>query len=146
MKIIDGSAIDKTKLDAFKAAEWEPVDKLHFDNTELVDFDEVESMLVALDDDGGIMGYIKTRTEMGTAEIESLIVGQSFRKQGVAASLVAKAEEVCKSLNIHKIWLETGVDWEARDLYKKLGYEEVATLKKHYGHKDFVLMEKILRK
>lgn len=144
MRIIDGSEIDKAKLEAFRAVEWEPVDKSHYDDAGLVDFDEVESMLVAVGDEGEIMGYIKTCTEMGTAEIESLIVGQAFRKQGVAASLVARAEEGCKELNIHKIWLETGVDWEARALYLKLGYEEVATLKNHYGHKDFVLMEKFI--
>jgi ribosomal protein S18 acetylase RimI-like enzyme len=80
---------------------------------------------------------------MGTCEIESLIVGGQFRNNGIATELVLKVEDWSKEMNLHKVFLETGVNWEARKLYEKLGYQTVCTLKNHYAGKDFVLMEKV---
>jgi ribosomal-protein-alanine N-acetyltransferase len=133
--------LDSFKLNKFKEAEWPSVDDGHFENRELVDFDEQELTLIA-EEDGEILGYIKIRTEMGTCEIESLIVGKDFRHKGIATQLVFKAEELSKEMKLHKIFLETGIDWEARKLYEKLGYETICVLKNHYANKDFVLMEK----
>lgn len=144
MKILKSSEINQELLNSFKAKEWSSVDDSHFDDKELVDFDEVEDTRVAVDDDQNILGYIKTKTEMGTCEIESLIIGKDFRNKGLAMQLVNIVEEGCKKMNIHKIWLETGIDWDARKLYEKMGYKDVAVLKNHFGHKDFVLMEKLL--
>ncbi len=81
---------------------------------------------------------------MGTCEIESLIVGEKFRNKGIATQLVLKVEELCKEMKLHKIFLETGVNWEAKKLYEKLGYKVVCVLKNHYANKDFVLMEKLV--
>lgn len=134
---------DSVRLSNFKEVEWPPVDDAHFENRELVDFDEQELMLIAEDDDQ-IFGYIKIRTEMGTCEIESLIVGSKFRNKGIATQLVLKVEELCKEMKFHKIFLETGIDWEARKLYEKLGYNVVCVLKNHYANKDFVMMEKMI--
>jgi len=143
MDIRSADLIDVRKLNQFREAEWPEVDERHFDNKELVDFDEQELTFVAQDNEE-ICGYIKMRTEMSVCFIESLIVGKNFRNQGIAKSLVKKVEETCKEMNLHKISLETGVEWEARKLYEKLGYKTICELKDHYGHKDFVLMEKNL--
>lgn len=143
MTIKIATGIDTVKLVQFKEAEWPSVDKSHFDNKELVDFDEQEITIIAEENDE-IMGYIKMRTEMGTCEIESLIVGSKFRNKGIATQLVLKVEEICKDMKLHKIFLETGTEWEAKKLYEKLGYEIVCELKKHYAGKDFLLMEKFL--
>ncbi len=81
---------------------------------------------------------------MGVALMESLIVGKDYRGSGLATKLVALAEEHARSLGAHKIKLETGVDWQARKLYEKLGYEVRASLPNYYAHNDFVLMDKEL--
>ena len=141
MIIKTATELDSFKLNKFKEAEWPSVDDAHFENRELVDFDEQELTLIA-EEDGEILGYIKIRTEMGTCEIESLIVGKDFRYKSIATQLVFKAEELSKEMKLHKIFLETGIDWEARKLYEKLGYETICVLKNHYANKDFVLMEK----
>jgi ribosomal protein S18 acetylase RimI-like enzyme len=134
---------DSLRLNNLKEVEWPSVDAAHFEDRELVDFDEHELTLIA-EEGEEVAGYIKIRTEMGTCEIESLIVGNKFRNKGVATQLVLRAEDLCKRMKIHKIFLETGVNWEAKKLYEKLGYESVCVLKKHYANKDFVLMEKIV--
>lgn len=143
MTIKNATKSDLLRLDTFKEIEWPSVDDAHFENRELVDFDEQELTLIA-EEGEEIAGYIKIRTEMGTCEIESLIVGSKFRNKGIATQLVLKAEELCKEMKLHKIFLETGVNWEAKKLYEKLGYEVVCVLKNHYANKDFVLMEKPL--
>lgn len=143
MTIKTATESDSSRLNNFKEVEWSSVDDAHFENRELVDFDEQELTLIAEEGDQ-IFGYIKISTEMGTCEIESLIVGGKFRNKGIATQLVLKVEELCKEMKLHKIFLETGVNWEAKKLYEKLGYEVVCVLKNHYANKDFVLMEKMI--
>ena len=143
MTIKTATESDSLKLNNFKEVEWPPIDDSHYENRELVDFDEQELTFIA-EEYEEIAGYIKIRTEMGTCEIESLIVGSKFRNRGIATQLVLKVEEWCKEMKLHKIFLETGANWEARKLYEKLGYEVVCVLKNHYANKDFVLMEKLI--
>lgn len=143
MTIKTATESDSLRLNNFKGIEWPSIDDAHFESRELVDFDEQELTLIA-EEGEEIAGYIKIRTEMGTCEIESLIVGGKFRNKGIATQLVLKVEELCKEMKLHKIFLETGINWEAKKLYEKLGYEVVCILKNHYANKDFVLMDKLI--
>ena len=49
-----------------------------------------------------------------------------------------------KTLGAHKVSLETGVNWEARKIYEKLGYKVRTHLPNDFGHQEFVLMDKEL--
>ncbi len=142
MEISEFAQSDAEKLGAFKEREWFPEDQLHFKKEE-VDFEKHASTFVAKDG-SEIVGYAKFEYSMGVCRVGTLIVGKEHRKMGIAMKLMGKVEDECKENRCHKIWLETGVDWEARKLYEKLGYKEVVVLKNHFGHKDFVFMEKLI--
>ncbi len=134
---------DEKILDEFKTREWPPVDKIHYGDSQLVDFDEHEKTYSA-EINGNVAGYLKISTEMGVCKIVTIIVGMAYRKQGIGAAFVAHAEAEAKELGCHKVILETGIDWDAKKLYEKLGYKDVVILKNHYDKRDFVLMQKFI--
>jgi ribosomal protein S18 acetylase RimI-like enzyme len=142
MKIVNASVSDEQRLDHFKTVEWPAEDKIHF-GKDNVDFNKQEFTYLA-EEDGKIGGYIKIMTDMGVCHLDSIIVGREYREKGIGRLLIEQAEAKAKELNMHKMILETGVEWGARAFYEKLGYKVVATLKDHFDHGDFVLMEKYL--
>lgn len=134
--------IDKEQLKFFKEREYPQVDREHYGES-LPDFEEYEYTFVAKEEEN-IVGYITIKLELGVALIRSLLVGHESQRRGVATQLVAQAEREAKKLGAHKIWLETGVEWSARNLYESLGYVERCILKNFYGHKDFIIFDKDL--
>jgi len=140
MQITKLEETDKSLLELFKRDEWPEADREHYDNLNL-DFSKHSFTLLAKDR-GIVMAYISFFVELGVAQIDSLIVGQSFRKQGLATKLINEAESQAKSLGAHKLRLETGVNWGARYLYEKLGYNVRTILPNYYANQDFVLMDK----
>lgn len=133
---------DEINIKAFGDTEWAEADKDHFGDTS-VDFNRKKFIFIA-ELDSQIAGYVKIETDMGVCKIDSIITGSGFRGKGVGKLLMEKAEEIAKSEVCHKVILETGIDWEARKFYELCGYVVSATLTDHFGHKDFVLMEKFI--
>jgi ribosomal protein S18 acetylase RimI-like enzyme len=127
-------------LTDFSAKEWPSADKEHFGD-QTVDFSKKKSTFVARDD-GRVVGYISIVLDMGVLHMESVIVAETYRGKGVGALLVSAAEEYGKSSGAHKIWLETGSDWRAKEFYEKLGYRVRAALPGYWAKRDFVLMDK----
>jgi ribosomal protein S18 acetylase RimI-like enzyme len=142
MKIIKLEQNDKSLLELFKGEEWPEADGEHYGSHDL-NFARYADTLIAKDEDR-IIGYISFFIELGVAHIDSVIVGKKFRRKGMAEKLINEVEVQAKSLGAHKIRLETGVDWKARFLYEKLGYNIRAILPNYYGNKDFILMDKEL--
>lgn len=134
---------DENILNEFKAAEWPSVDSVHFETSELVDFDEQERIFIA-EVDKKVAGYFKIKTDMGVCTLNTIIVGKEYLRKGTGTALALKAEEEGRRLGCHKMMLETGVDWEAKKFYEQLGYQVVLVMKNHYDHRDFVLMEKFI--
>lgn len=137
--------IQETDLDQFKSfknREYSQVDRDHYGDP-LPDFDKHEFTFVAKVD-GHIEGYITVFLELGVALIKSLLVGSDFQRRGIATQLVERAEHEAKKLGAHKIWLETGAEWNARKLYESLGYTNRCTFKNFYGHQDFIFFDKEL--
>jgi len=63
--------------------------------------------------------------------IYRLAVACEFQKKGIATSLLNHAEIIAKKMNINRIRLDTSIyNKESNNLYKKLGYTLVKTLKK----------------
>lgn len=140
MKIIKLEDIDKSLLELFKGEEWPEADREHYGNLNL-DFSKDSFTLLAKDGDI-VMAYMSFFVELGVAQIDSLIVGKKFRRKGLAMKLINEVEFQAKSLGAHKVRLETGVNWKAKYLYEKLGYNVRAVLPNYYANQDFVLMDK----
>ncbi len=142
---IDIVKLEKTDiylLDKFKTEEWPEADREHYGDYNL-DFSKNFYTLVAKNkDDDTVLAYISFFTELGVAQIDLLIVGQKFRRNGLAKKLINEVENLVKSLGVHKVRLETGMDWKAKSLYEKLGYNTRAILPNYYANRDFVLMDK----
>ena len=141
--MINITLLDETKTDSLKkfgAQEWPGADREHFGDKQ-VDFTKPEFTLVA-HDGTTVVGYIKCIFDMGVLYLDSIIVAEKYRGQGIATRLVTAAEDKGKIMGAHKIKLETGSDWKARGFYEKLGFKVRARLDNYYAHQDFVLMDK----
>lgn len=143
MKISEFKLEDKSALEEFKGNNWPAADLEHYKDKQ-PDFSKSSHTLVATNDIGKIIGYIIFTIDTGITWVESMIVDSKARGQGIGSELITHAENLAKSKGSHKIWLETGLDWKAKSLYEKLGFTVRATLPNHYGHQDFVLMDKEL--
>lgn len=133
---------EKDNVEEFGKKEWKKPDKKHYGES-VPDFSKLAECFVAKDDDV-ILGYIKIIVQAGVGSIDSLIVGEAYRGKDVGSSLIVFAEKRMKELGVHKVWLETGEDWDAKKLYEKNGYSVRTKLPKHYGGCDFLLMDKLL--
>lgn len=142
MQIIEVDPETSAALKTFKSVEWPVADQEHYGD-KIPDFIKRNHTLMVQEEDQ-IQGYISFFLVGGVGKIDSLIVGQKFRGRGIGKRLLEQAEQKMKSLGAHKVSLETGVDWEARKLYEKLGYKVRVLLPNDFGHKDFVLMDKDL--
>ncbi len=103
---------------------------------------------------GKIVGYAMARVEtifhlfklQKKLHLISIAVLPSFRRMGIASSLLKKLEEEAVSADIFSIFLEVRVsNYGALSLYRKMGFKMVQVLKKYYRDgEDAYLMEKIL--
>src|SRR3989344_2534096 len=129
-------------LTDFNSREWPSVDEEHY-LSQQTDFSREKFKFIAWDKES-VAGYISIFVDTGVALMESLIVGADYRGAGLATKLVSFGEEKARSMGAHKIRLETGVDWSAKKLYEKLGYQVRVLLPDYYEHRDFVMMDKDL--
>lgn len=142
MNIIELNPAEKPNLQAFKDAEYPAVDKAHYgDNPP--NWESHEFTLVTKEGES-ITGFIAISIRLGIAYINSLLVGEKFRNQGIGQKLVLAAEEKAKSLGAHKIWLETGKDWGTEKFYERLGYSIRTILPNDVGHQECLMMDKML--
>lgn len=83
------------------------------------------SVNIGIQSDGqliaGLNGYM---TAFKILYIDTVFVQEEYRRQGVGKELLEEAEKRAKSLGANMIRLDT-FDWQGREFYKKLGYEEV---------------------
>ncbi len=100
-----------------------------FINTEFSDYAadcdvalNFEEFCFAAEDDSKIAGVITGRAYYNEVHIGDLIVGKSYRRDGVGSKLVMAVEDAYKGKGYEKIALTT-FGFQAPDFYKKLGYE-----------------------
>ena len=142
MEILNYTDIDKEIFETFTENEWRIADAEHYgDNPP--DFTEIVFTLLAKHD-GQIVGQIKCDVSQGVAKIDSLLVAKDQQGRGVGSSLLQAAEKQIKELGAHKVSLETGVNWSAKDFYEKNGYIVRAILPNDVAGQDFVLMDKMV--
>jgi GNAT superfamily N-acetyltransferase len=128
-------------LKVFKASVWPAADQEHYGENKPNFFKE-EFTLLAKEEE--IVGYITVIADSGVAQIEPLMVAFDRKGEGIGTALLQAAEEKVKSFGCHKLWLETGTNWKAKEFYLKNGFTIRTILPNHIGNQDFVLMDKMI--
>ncbi len=70
---------------------------------------------------GGLLGYTTLYRIM---YIETLYIDEEYRRKGLGAALLKKAEERARDMGVDIIRLDT-FDWQGYEFYKACGYTEV---------------------
>lgn len=100
--------------------------------------------IVALENDK-VLGYAVLETILDEGSLLIIAVSKNSRRQGIASALFDKLEEVREEKNLSFITLEVRSSNEsAIALYKKKGFEIIATRKGYYSSplEDAVIMTK----
>ena len=142
MNIIEFTSNDQESFELLKSSSWPAADAEHYGTNPPQFFEETFTLLAK--EDERAMGYIKVTCDSGVAKIDELMIDSDRKGQGIGTELLQAAEEKTKSLDCHKIWLETGSDWKAKDFYLKHGYQVRTVLPNHTGNREFVLMDKMI--
>ena len=104
------------------------------------------ALYLVAEDEGKVLGYAGLWNICGSADIMNVGVLREYRRCGIAVNLLTRLERYCLDSGIFEINLEVRIgNTPARELYKKLGYKEIAVRKGYYdGKEDGVVMKKIL--
>lgn len=97
-------------------------------------------------DAGKIAGFLLTEENPPLAHVITLDVAETFRRQGVASTLLSESERNLALRGVKNVLLETAIDNAvAVAFWKKHGYRVEAVLKRYYlGRLDAFEMRKIL--
>ena len=88
--------------------------------------------LVAMDGDR-VAGYVGSQSVLGETDMMNIAVHPDFRRRGIAEELVVKLVEELKVRGNHSLMLEVRASNEpARNLYEKLGFQQVGLRKNYY--------------
>ena len=88
--------------------------------------------LVAMDGDR-VAGYVGSQSVLGETDMMNIAVHPDFRRRGIAEELVMKLVEELKVRGNHSLMLEVRASNEpARNLYEKLGFQQVGLRKNYY--------------
>lgn len=100
---------------------------------------------ITIKDGGKTVGILSVVFKAGTGRITGIIVGNNARGKGYGELLMKECEKLARTINIHKLWLETRESYVAGyNLYLKLGYVEEAKMSNYFAGKDYILMTKDL--
>lgn len=98
--------------------------------------------------DGCISGFIVWQSVCGESELHLIAVAPEFRRQGIAAALLAQWFQTASVQQITRLFLEVRDSNEAaQTLYRKYGFTECGRRKHYYSlpdgrREDAVLMDK----
>lgn len=107
-----------------------PWDKTAIDDLMTLD----RHMALIAVDDGKAVGYIGFSWVLDECEIGNICVSRSFRRRGIASSLLARTESELAALGVRKIFLEVESDnAPAIALYERSGYVRYSGRKDYYG-------------
>lgn len=106
-----------------------------------------ERFLVAMAEDGELMGYLCFSSVLDEGSVDNIAVAPRWRRQGAADALMNAALERARALALAFITLEVRASNAAAiALYEKHGYAEVGRRKDYYRapREDAILMTRFL--
>ena len=99
---------------------------------------EMHSVLGLLDDRGGL---VLLRVTADEAEILTIGVVPSMRRQGIARALLEESLTRARILGVRALFLEVGVrNHPARALYEGMGFREVGRRRRYYANGEDALI------
>ncbi|OGY24861.1 MAG: hypothetical protein A2Y57_00985 [Candidatus Woykebacteria bacterium RBG_13_40_7b] len=125
----------------FDDQEWDKADLVHYGK--IGDWRKRKIVLKA-EENERIVGSLKMVIVAGVAKVETIIVVEGKRGEGIGHQLMTEAEKTAKKRNCHKIYLSTGKGWDSIPFYESLGYKKIAELPKHYLKRDFIEFYKLI--
>ena len=100
--------------------------------------------LVAVDRDR-VVGYVGSQSVLGETDMMNIAVAPDYRRQGIAEKLVTELISGLRQKGNHSLMLEVRVsNTSARQLYDKLGFEQVGLRKNYYRNpkEDAMILRK----
>lgn len=135
MTMEDGAAVAEMEHQLFSDA-WS-------EKSILETLEQKNSICLMAEKAGRAAGYILAYTAADEAEIARIAVAKELQRQGVARTLLAELEAICRTEAIAKILLDVRSGNEAaRSLYEKAGFTEDGIRQRFYENpeEDAVLM------
>lgn len=123
------------KLKAFNKKEWPTANIEHFGHNQ--DWN-TKHYVLEMYENQDLVGILGLKIEAGVAHIGTMLVAKNKRRKGIGRLLMEKAKQISKQNVAHKIYLQTGQDWQSVKFYEKLGYKITGQLSNHYFQKDFI--------
>ena len=88
--------------------------------------------LVAMDGEK-VAGYVGSQSVLGETDMMNIAVHPDYRRQGIGERLVVQLVDALKAKGNHSLMLEVRVsNVPARNLYEKLGFQQVGLRKNYY--------------
>ncbi|MFC1727268.1 GNAT family N-acetyltransferase [Patescibacteria group bacterium] len=128
----------------FKKTEWIKIHPKHYGVELEEDYWDTKHLILEAVEGKKTVGALTGELMAGVLYIPELIIADNLRGKGIGTSLLKEAEKWVRKQGGHEVYLVTGKKWQARDFYKKLGYQVSAEMPKHYSKVDFVLLRKLL--
>lgn len=89
--------------------------------------------ILVAESQGHLVSFICTRVLPGEWEIENIVVGDEFRRRGIASALLNALFETAKKANNPSLHLEVREsNLAARQLYRKHNFQEVGRRPNYY--------------
>lgn len=144
--MIEFVLMEKRHLDGLVKVEEECFNSGYAKNTFEKELENKIAIYFVAEENGEVLGYAGMWNICGSADIMNVGVLKKNRCMGIAQRLLSAIEDYCLGNNVFEINLEVRKsNTPARNLYKKLGYNEIDVRKGYYdGKEDAVIMKKIL--
>ena len=100
--------------------------------------------LVAMDGET-VVGYVGSQSVLGETDMMNIAVSPNYRRQGIAEKLVVELIEKLREKGNHSLMLEVRSSNDpAKNLYEKLGFEQVGRRKNYYRNpkEDALILRK----
>lgn len=127
----------------FVKKQWIIADKKHYGKA--VNWDEHKAYFLKALEIDRLVGVLDLYIAHGVANIKDIIVDHKFQRLGIGKKLMLEAEKIARKAGAHKMFLDTGIDWDAKKFYSSLGYKKACIVRDHYFRKDFIYFSKKLR-
>ena len=100
--------------------------------------------LLALAEDGGVLGYLFFTTVLDEGGVDNMAARPAARRQGIASALLDAFRRYGREHGLGSLFLDVRPsNQEALALYEKLGYREVGRRKNYYlvPKEDAIIMK-----